>query len=95
MVYFKSHLGFGNQLFNYVFARCVAEHFGYKLQHHSHDGCEEIRSGNQFFLPKYFDLDFNANGKVIEGEPVSYTTRQMLKMSDIDGSRPILLEGWY
>jgi hypothetical protein len=95
MVYFKSHHGFGIQLFNYVFARGVAEHFGFKLQHHSHDGYSAISSGKQFVLPKYFELDFNAKGKALEGEPICYTTRQVLNMGDIDGTKPILLEGWY
>jgi hypothetical protein len=95
MVYFKSHHGFGIQLFNYVFARCVAERFGYKLQHHSHDGYGAISSGNQFVLPEYFVLDFNAGGRVREGDPVAYTSRHVQKMSDIDASKPILLEGWY
>jgi len=95
MVYFQSHHGFGIQLFNYAYARCVAEHFGCQLRHHSHDGYDKISSGNQFVLSKYFDLDFNPGGKVLAGEPVKYTDRHVLKFADIDGTAPIFLQGWY
>ena len=95
MVSFQSHHGFGIQLFNYAYARCVAEHFGCQLRHDSHDGYDKISSGNQFVLPKYFDLDFNPAGKVIVGEPVKYTARHKLRFAEIDATAPIFLQGWY
>lgn len=95
MVYFQSHHGFGIQLFNYAYARCVAEHFGCQLRHHSHDGYDKISSGNQFVLPRHFDLDFNSAGKILAGEPVAYTARHRLNFADIDGTAPVFLQGWY
>ena len=89
MIKFISHL------FNYSFARCVAEHFNLKLEHLSHEPWPWISSGNEFIIKDLFDLDFNENGKVIDGIPKEYSSRHLQPIEEIDGTKPIILSGWY
>ena len=95
MIYFVSHHGFGIQLFNYAFARCLAEKYSMQLKHVGHEGYNLISSGNEFILPKYFDLDFNLKGRSLSGEPAHYIDRHIFPFAVANQNLPLYLEGWY
>lgn len=85
MIKFYTYNGFGNQLFTYSFNRCLAEKLNYRLEHKGHiiEG-DKSGSRSKFYLPTYFHLDNNENGKIIKGDV------QKINQSLLSKSRHIL-----